>query len=206
MTPMRTPYALLALLLLVAALPAGAQLLEPEEQPTTTFYDRNEIPGHYTIGFYSDESGSPKDLKIPKDATDFEIWIGVSGDSTRTFSGLAMSLELPYGVTLNGPVKWIPRESMKVRGDLLYPGITLAMNRDCAIQKGSGPVILGRLPLRMQVGIEEVVLTPAAHRQFGLSLELCSDERAWPKPYAEPVALKVKRDLSLWDRIKGWFD
>jgi hypothetical protein len=194
------------LLLALAAPPAGAQLLEPGNQDAPRFYDRDEIPGHYTIGFYSDENGSSEDLKIAKDATTFEVYIGVTGDSTRVFSGLAMSLDLPYGVELDGPVMWEPRDEMKIRGDLLDPGVTVAMNRDCAMQKGRGPAILGRLRLRMQPGIDEAVLAPAAHRQHGLSVELCSDKRAWPKPYAEAIPLKVKRKLSLWDRITGWFD
>ena len=103
---MRRRVTFFGLLILALALPAGAQLLEqPAEESKDepkAYYDRNEIPGHYTIGFYADEQGSSNELKIPKDATDFEVWIGVTGDSTRTFSGLAMSLDLPYGVDLGG--------------------------------------------------------------------------------------------------------
>lgn len=208
---MRNLHAVLsALLLLAVALPATGQLLEepaePEKKSGPAYYDRNAIPGHYTIGFYSDETGSGGDLKIPKDATEFEVWIGVTGDSTRTFSGLAMSIELPYGIDLNGPIIWKPRDRLKTSGDLRSPGLTLMMNFDCAIQKGLGPVMLGRMSFSIQPGVNEVVLAPAPHRDFGLSVELCYDERAWPKPYAEAVPLKVKRDLSLWDRITGLFD
>ena len=198
-----------ALLILSIALPAAGQLLnEPEEEKKEqpAYYDRNEIPGDYTIGFYADEQGSGKDLKIPKEATEFEVWIGVTGDSTRTFSGLAMSIDLPYGVELNGPIIWKPRDRLKTSGDVVDPGLTLMMNFDCAIQKGIEPVILGRVSMSIQPGVNEVVIAPAPHRQFGLSVELCFDERAWPKPYAEAVSLKVKRDLSLWDRITGLFD
>jgi hypothetical protein len=159
-----------------------------------------------TIGFYSDETGSSKDLKIPGDATEFEVWIGVTGDSTRIFSGLAMSAELPYGVAPKGPIIWKPRDRLKSSGGLMDPGITLMMNYDCVTQKGIGPVILGRMVLSIQPGINEAVIAPKAHREFGLSIELCFDERAWPKPYAEAVPLKVKRNLSLWDRITGLFD
>lgn len=208
---MRKLHALLsAFLLLAVAIPATGQLLEGPEDPkkkdTAAYYDRNAVPGHYTIGFYSDETGSSKDLKIPKDATEFEVWIGVTGDSTRTFSGLAMSVELPYGVEPKGPIIWKPRERLKTQGELLDPGVTLSMTSDCAIQKGIGPVMLGRMVLSIQPGINDAVVAPAAHKQFGLSVELCYDERAWPKPYADAVSLKVKRDLSLWDRITGMFD
>ena len=196
-----------AFLILMVAIPATGQFLDPPTEPKKPYYyDRNEIPGHYTIGFYSDETGSSNDLKIPKDATEFEVWIGVTGDSTRTFSGLAMSIDLPYGVAQAGPIIWKPRERLKASGDLLNPGITLMMNYDCAIQKGAAPVILGRMSFSIMPGIDEAVVAPKAHRQFGLSVELCFDERAWPKPYAEAVPLKVKRDLSLWDRITRLFD
>ena len=208
---MRHLHALLSVLLLLAvAAPASGQLLEGPEDPKKkdepAYYDRNLVPGNYTIGFYADETGSSKDLKIPKDATEFEVWIGVTGDSTRTFSGLAMSVELPYGVEPKGPIIWKPRDRLKTQGVLLDPGVTLSMNHDCALQKGIGPVILGRMTLSIQSGINEAIVAPAEHKQFGLSVELCYDERAWPKPYAEAVPLKVKRDLSLWDRITGLFN
>lgn len=208
---MRNLHALVpALLIFASALPAAGQLLEDtateEDKKQPAYYDRNEIPGHYTIGFYADESGSKNELKIPRDATEFEVWIGVTGDSTRTFSGLAMSLDLPYGVEINGPIIWKPRERLKTSGDVLDPGLTLMMNFDCAIQKGLSPVMLGRMSMSIQPGINEVVVAPSPHRQFGLSVELCFDDLAWPKPYAEAVPLKVKRDLSLWDRITGLFD
>lgn len=200
MRKLRTIFA--ASLVLAAAVPATGQLLE-QDAPAQ---DREKIPGHYTVGFYSDQRGSTEPLKIAKDATTFDMWLGVSGDSTRVFSGIAMSIELPYGVELGGPIVWIPRGDLVERGVLLDPGITVDFPHDCARQTGKAPVILARVPMKILAGLDEAVITPKRHRQFGLSVELCYDERAWPKPYADPVPLKVKRKLSLWDRITGMFD
>ena len=203
---MRNVHAVLLILLVLAiAIPATSQLLEPE--PTAPVVEnRREIPGTYTLGFYADEEGSSTTLKIPKDATEFDAWLGITGDSTRVFSGLAMAIELPYGVELGGPVVWTPRAELKTKGVFLDPGITVEFQHDCARQTGSAPVILGRVPLRILRGVNEAVITPKRHRMFGLSVELCYDDRAWPKPYAEPVVLTVKRKITLWDRITGLFD
>jgi len=126
MMPMRNLYTLLALCLFVAAVvPATAQLLEPEEKdPKRGNYDRHAIPGQYTLGFFADDRGSTNELEIEKDAPGFELWLGVSGDSTRVFSGLGMSLELPNGVELAGPVVWLPRNDLKTSGNLLGEGMT----------------------------------------------------------------------------------
>lgn len=198
---------LVVLALLIPVVPAAAQLLEPDqpEKPVRGAYDRNEIPGHYTLGFYGNEQGKPGTLKIPRDAQEFEVWLGATGDSTRTFSGLALSLDLPNGVTMASPVVWVPRSGLKESGDLLGEGSTVNFSRDCAQQKGLAPLILGRVRLRIQLGVNEVELVPQPHLRYGLSLELCDDTRSWPKPYAEPVTLKVQRSLTLWDRITGWF-
>ena len=187
---------------------AGAQLLEPEptKQTRTGTYDRHEIPGHYTLGFYADERGSSTELELPKGEDTFEAWLGITGDSTRVFSSLVMRLDLPYGVELDGPVKWTPRSGLKESGDLLGDGMTVEFQFDCAQQKSPAPVMLGRVPFRMQPGVNEAVLTPAPHKQFGLSVEICSDDDAWPKPYADPVSLSVRRSRSFWDRLTGWFD
>lgn len=198
------PAPLLAILILAVSVPAASQLLEPEQPPRVV--DRESIPGNYTIGFYANENGSTDPLKIPKEATEFEVWLGVTGDSTRVFSGLAMSIDLPYGVELNGPIVWTPRANLKASGVFLEPGVTVEFHDECARQTGSAPVMLGRIPLKILPGVNEAVITPKRHRMHGLSVELCFDERAWPKPYAEPIALTVKRKLSLWDRITGLFN
>lgn len=207
MKPVLSAPPLLALvLLLVATAPAQEQAPEPEHSARRGAYDRNEIPGHYTVGLYADRQGSSTELQISRDATEFEAWIGVSGDSTRVFSAVAMRLELPYGVELAGAIRWVPRSGLKEQGNLVDPGITVDFPHECAQQKGLAPVILGRVPLRILPGLNEATITPARHLRYGLSVELCSDERAWPKPYADPVPLEVRRKLSLWDRITGWFD
>jgi len=207
---MRIVPALLPFCFLVALVsPATAQLLEPEteeEKKTPSVYDRNEIPGHYTLGFYGDDRGGTGELAIAKEATEFDVWLGVTGDSTRVFSGLAMSLDLPPGVELAGPVIWTPRDRLKQFGNLLDPGITVEFGHDCAQQKSPAPVILARVRFRIQPGVNECLIIPAPHRRFGVSVELCSDERAWPKPYADPIGVTVKRKLSLWDRLTGWFN
>jgi len=198
---------LLILALAAAAIPAFGQLIEPEEEekePATT-YSRFDVPGHYTVGLYADESGSSTELQIPKDAVEFNAWLGLTGDSTRVFSGMAMSMKLPGGVELAGPIVWKPRSNLKQSGVLVGDGITVEFNRDCVQQKGLAPVIIARIPLRIQPGINEVRLSPAPNLRFGLTVELCNDADAWPKPYADPVELHVRRKLSLWDRITGWF-
>lgn len=204
MISLRRLLALTALLCVAAG--ASAQLLQTEEKKEVRgAYDRHEIPGDYTLGFYADERASSSELKLPKDADGFDIWIAVTGDSTRLFSGLAMSLQLPVGVELNGPIVWVPRSGLKEAGELLGEGTTVNFSHDCAQQKGNLPVVLARLPLKIQPGINDVMLTPAPHLRFGLSVELCDDSRGWPKPYADAVPVRVRRSLSLWDRITGWF-
>jgi len=187
---------------------ASAQLLEPEPKkpPAKGTYSRTEIPGHYTVGFYADERGSSSGLELPDGQDRFEAWLGITGDSTRVFSGLVMRLDLPYGVKLDGPIAWIPRTKLKETGSLLGDGMTLEFQYDCAQLKSAAPVMLGRVRFRMQPGVNEAMLTPAPHKEFGLSVELCSDDDGWPKPYADPVSLSVRRSRSFWDRLTGWFN
>ena len=111
---------------------AGAQLLEPEQKKPATkgTYSRNEIPGHYTLGFYANEQGSSSEIELPKGQDTFEAWVGITGDSTRVFSSLVMRLELPYGVELDGPITWIPRTKLKETGNLLGDGTTLGFQYD----------------------------------------------------------------------------
>ena len=53
--------------------------------------------------------------------------------------------------------------------------------------------------------VDDFVLTPLPHIKHGLSVELCDDARAWPKPFADPVALEVKRKRGFWSRVQSWF-
>jgi len=197
-----------ALIVVVSIGTAGAQLLEPTQRGTEDKgnYDRNEVPGHYTVGFYADERGSSTELELPKGQDTFEVWLGITGDSTRVFSSVVLGLELPYGVEVTGPIVWIPRDRLKESGDLLGLGMMVEFPHDCAQQKSPAPAMLGRLPLRMQPGVNEATLTPGPQTPFGLSVELCSDSDAWPKPYADPVSLTVRRSRSFWDRLTGWFN
>ena len=202
------PLTLPLLVAMTMALPADAQILETQEpgEATRGTYDRNDIPGEYTVGFYSNEDGSSDPLKLTKDQEEFDVWIGLTGDSTRVFSGMAMAIVLPYGVELAGPVLWTPRSGLKAGGDLLVEGMTVEFHYECAQQKSRAPAILGRVPLKLRRGVNEAVLVPAPHPAFGLSVELCSDERIWPKPYAQPVSVSVMRKQSFWDRVTGWFN
>lgn len=196
----------LVLILMAGTGTAGAQLLEPEPEAAQGSYDRHDVPGHYTVGFYADKNGSSSELELPDGVDTFDAWVGITGDSTRVFSSTVMRMELPYGVEIAGPIVWVPRSGLKESGELLGLGMMVEFQYDCAQQKSPAPVMLGRLPLRMQPGVNDATLTPLPHTRFGLSVELCSDPDAWPKPYADPVSLTVRRQRSFWDRLTGWFN
>jgi hypothetical protein len=209
MTPRNSLHIVPLLLIALAGIgTAGAQLPESNRANITdrAKYERDKIPGHYTVGFYADEHGSSRELELPEGLDTFDAWLGITGDSTRVFGSLVMSLELPYGVEIAGPIVWIPRSGLKESGELLTEGMMVEFQYDCAEQESLAPAILGRLPLRLQPGVKEATLTPGPHERFGLSIQLCPGGNIWPKPYADPLSLTVRRHRSFWDRLTGWFD
>ena len=61
------------------------------------------------------------------------------------------------------------------------------------------------MTLRVSPEVGDFVVEPLAHRDYGLSVELCQDELGWPKPFADPISLDVRRKKSFWSRVRGWF-
>ena len=80
----------------------------------------------------------------------------------------------------------------------------IEFNRDCQIQKGPGPLMLGRIPFTTDPTFRTATIEPLPHRKFKLSVELCQDARGWPKPYANSVATVVTRKQTLWEKLTGW--
>lgn len=197
----RTHFQPVALTLLLLAL-LGAAISASAER----FYDRNAIPGNFTIGIYSDEDGSSKKVTLGKDDDEFQVWIGLTGDSTRVFSGAVFKLQLPPHMETKGPVRWTAIPGLKSTGSLSDPGLSIEFNKACLRQTGPEPVMLGRLTFAVEPGFKKGTLMPEAHNGFGLSVELCLPDGGWPKPYATGVALEVERKFSFIERIQSWFD
>lgn len=190
-----------ALLLVALALPASALAQERE-----AYYDRNDIPGSYTLGFYASPDGESRELELGADQEEFELWFGITGDSTRSFSGIVFGLDLPPGVRMAGPIRWETVPGLKESGVIGENGVQVEFNQECQSQVGTEPLMIARLPLAADPLLEEFELAPRKHRNFGLSVELCQPELSWPKPFAEAVPVKVTRKRSLWDRVKGMVD
>lgn len=197
---MRRCFCPLAAVFLVAlALPASAQ-------ERNAYYDRHDIPGQYTLGLYATPDGEAGELELDADQEEFELWFGITGDSTRSFSGVVFGLDLPPGVRMAGPIRWETVPGLKESGVLGETGVQVEFNQECQLQVGEEPLMIARLPLAADPLLEEFELAPRKHRSFGLSVELCQPELGWPKPFAEPVPVKISRKRSLWDRVKGMVD
>jgi hypothetical protein len=123
----------------------------------------------------------------------------------RVFSGVVFRLELPPGASLDGPIQWAPVEGLEQKESATEAGTIVEFNKTCISQPGDDPAIVGRLHVRMGASLKELDLTPSAHRVFGLTVELCDDANAWPKPFAEPVSLHVTRKRGFWQRLRSWF-
>lgn len=171
----------------------------------STYYDRNEIPGHYTVGFYADQEASRHEISLEEGEQTFECWVAVSGDSTRVFSAVVFRMELPTGVELDGPIVWAPLDGLKQTDSATGSGAQVEFNQECLEQVGDQPAVIGRMRLRVSPEVGDFVLTPLEHRKFGLSVELCDGAKGWPKPFADPVSLEVHRKKGLWSRIQSWF-
>lgn len=180
-------------------------MLAPAELFAQGYYDRRAVPGNYTIGFYADFEATTRELTLAKDEDRFEAYIGITGDSTRVFSGLVFRVELPEGVTLDGPIAWRPLAGLKQYDAVEVKGTHVNFPESCVQSTGDQPVIVGRIAFRLGPKVKRVVIEPLAHKEFGLSVELCQIERSYPKPYATGRAITVTRPLTLWDRIANWF-
>lgn len=192
------PLGLLGLLIL--------SMLLPEQIFAQGHYDRRAVPGNYTIGLYADLEGSSRTLTLPKGEDRFEAFIGITGDSTRVFSGLAFRVILPFGVTLDGPIVWRPLPGLKQYDAVEVKGTLVNFPEACVRSRSNMPVMVGRIPFRLAPEIKRVTLEPVAHIEFGLSVELCLPDSSYPKPFAQGRGITVERSLSFWDRITSWFD
>ncbi len=198
---MRTRFCFLLALLLLAMLLPGERAWAQ-----ATYYDRHEVPGHYTLGLYGDERGATSEITLESGESHFEAFIGMTGDSTKIFSGAVFRLELPEGVRRDGPIRWNTIEGLTARGKIDDLGLEVEFNKPCQGMRGPYPVIIGRIPLELEPGVHEVTIALAGHKRFGLSVELCDPNRAWPKPFAQPHPVTVRRELGFWERLTSWFD
>jgi len=169
------------------------------------YANREEIPGHYTVGIYADDKGSSRKLVLPKGEQVFDCFIGITGDSTRTFSALVFRLELPLGVSLDKPITWVPVPGLKQEDSVLGEGAKVEFNKECIVQETDQPAIVGRMRIRVAADVSDFEILPLAHNDFGLSVELCDDSRLWPKPYAEARPMKVTRKRGFFARIRALF-
>ena len=179
--------------------------LAAQTQAQSTYYDRNEIPGDYTIGLYTDSQGSSNTLVLDKDQDRFDMFIGITGDSTQIYSAVVFGIDLPAGIEVAGPIHWRPLEGLTQKGVLTDEGVQVEFNRSCVRQTEGLPAIIGRISMKLNVRFTDSEVIVREARPFGLSVELCDDSRGWPKPFAQPIHLSVSRQQSLWDKIRGWF-
>jgi hypothetical protein len=189
-----------ALAAIVVALCLAAAFAQPGG-----YYKRDEIPGHYSVGIYADKFGKSRELEIPNGEQVFDCFIGITGDSTKVFSALVLRLEFPLGATLDKPITWAPVPGLKQTDSLLGNGAKVEFNKECIVQNGTAPAIVGRMRVRMAADLDELEIHPLAHREFGLSLELCDDARVWPKPFAEALPLKITRKRGFLQRVHSLF-
>lgn len=192
------PLVLLALVLGSVLLPGDvwAQTIDPMGDPDE---------GDYRIGLYANADGTGDEIRIGKDTETFTAYLGLSGDPVRVFSGAVFRLPLPDYLEPAGPVRWTPIPGLKEKEQIFEDGgQTLFL--DCAAQEGDAPLILGRVDIRVDPRFREATLTPEPHLQFGMGVQLCEMNGAWPKRNAEAVGVRVVRTVSFWDRLTSIFD
>jgi hypothetical protein len=170
------------------------------------YYDRNKVPGNYTVGIYADEKGQTREITLEEDSESFVVHIGITGDSTKVFSGLAFGLDMPEGIELDGAIRWRPIEGLSEFGILQEEGIQVEFNKVCQEQTTSEPLMMGRIRFRVNETFESGEIVLRGHRRFGVSLELCKPDEIWPKPYATGLGVTVERKSGLWNKMKGLFD
>jgi hypothetical protein len=182
------------------ALPVATAFAQSDD-----YYERDEIPGHYSVGIYADKFGKSRELEVPSGEQVFDCFIGITGDSTKVFSALVFRLEFPLGASLDRPITWAPVPGLKQTDSLLGKGAKVEFNKECIVQNGTAPAIVGRMRVRVAADLEEFEIQPLAHRKFGLSVELCDDARVWPKPFAEALPLKITRKRGFLQRVHSLF-
>lgn len=185
---------------------AAACIASPTRASTQTEEERRAVPGNYTVGFYAGLETTTREIVLPRGEDRFEVYIAVTGDSTRVFSGLVFRVELPRGLTMDGPIAWRPLPGLRQYDAVEEVGARVSFAESCVQMIGDLPVVVGRMAFRLAPEVKQLELDPLAHRQFGLSVELCQPERGFPKPYATGLGIRVVREQSLWDRVRSWFD
>ena len=181
-------------------------LLSQSALAQQTGEERRSVPGRYVLGLYADALGSSSRVELQKGQDEFEAWIGISGDSTRVFSAAVFRLNVPRGLRIDGPILWKVVHGLAETGVVTDPGIQIEFNVECLQQLAATPVMLGRVRFTVdrrdfQQGTIEVL----RHNRWGLSVELCQPDKAWPKPFCEPVHLEVTRKRSFWKRLQDLF-
>ena len=175
-------------------------------QAQQTGEQRRSVPGHYVVGLYADALGTSNRVELQKGQDEFEAWLGISGDSTRVFSAVVFRLKVPRGLRIDGPIQWRVVHGLAETGIVTDPGVQVEFNVECLQQLAATPVMLGRVRFAVErrdfeAGTVEVM----RHEQWGLSIELCQPDKAWPKPFADPVHLDVTRKRSFWNRLQDLF-
>ena len=171
-----------------------------------TFYDRSEIPGHYTVGLYADANGRSREILLEPGQDKFEAWIGITGDSTRSFSALVCRIQLPRGIAIDGPLLWKPIHGLVQWGTPTGEGLQVEFNRECEEYDGIIPSMVGRIQFKVErKDFEAGTIEISKHRKWGVSVELCDPASSWPKPFAEALNLDVARKKSFWQKLRGLF-
>jgi len=170
------------------------------------YYDRKDIPGHYTLGLYADADGRSSEIVLEPGQDHFEAWIGITGDSTRTFSALVCRVELPRGIAIDGPAMWKPIHGLVQWGTPTGEGLQIEFNKECLNYDGIKPAMAGRLKFKVdRKDFEQGTIQLAGHRKWGISIELCDPDRGWPKPYCDAIDLTVSRKKTFWQKLRGLF-
>jgi hypothetical protein len=170
------------------------------------FHDRNAVPGNYFVGLYADNRGLATQLVLESDQLEFDAYIGVGGDSTKVFSGLVVGFDLPRGITVDGPIMWSSIPGLSQEGVATEGGLLVEFNKECVQQKGLTPAIVARIHFAADDDFESGTVEVRGHVKHGLSLELCEfDIDWWPKPFASPIHLELRRKKSFWDRVHDIF-
>jgi len=168
------------------------------------YYDRKQIPGSYTVGLYADRAGTSRVFKLEEGQDAVEAWIGLSGDSTQTFSAVVFRIELPDGVELGGPVRWLPIPGLQQWKSAVGLGVQVEFNYECQEQINGAPAMLGRVHFKVAEDFDRGDVVVGPHNEHGLSVELC-DHALWPKPYAQGLPLTIERKRSFWSKLQKLF-
>jgi len=181
------------------------------EEPTTTMIpasklvqQRLALGGNYTIGLYARDQGFSGLVELTQDQEQFEGFIGITGDSIRTFSGITLRLGLPEGIELDGAVRWRSINRLTETGMILEEGAMILFEKDCQEQTDMQPLFLGRVRFKATPAFREGEIVVEGHRRYHLGVELCTPGQR--KPIATPRNLMVARKLGFWTRLKEMFN